>query len=259
MKTSDQLNSPDRTRRPRIAVSSGIARVPVTEGGLISHYVGQLYSEAIVRSGGVPMIVPPVASEYTADVARGVLGVADGLLLSGGGDIRPSVYSQNSGPATDTSELRDLLETALLDEADRLGMPVLGICRGMEMINVWQGGTLRHGVRHEHAETVTVDALGDLAVHEVTVEEGTLAHDVLGATVVEATCAHHQAPDRVGAGLTVAGRSADDSVEVVETSDRRVLGVIWHPELGWERAETHRRIYGWLIEEAGKYGRDERR
>lgn len=236
-------------RRPRIGISSGRGGVPVTEGKLLSHYVGRAYVDAVVQSGGLPFVFPSVDTEVEA-VADAALGAIDGLLLPGGCDLSPALYGGDPGNALDADPVRDAFELALLEGAIERGLPVLGICRGMELINVSQGGTLRNGVHHPDASDVHVDALGNVRVHQVKVRPDTLAHDVFGAREVEATCVHHQAPDVIGAGLFASVLADDGAVEAVENRDLRLLGVIWHPELGLDRAPTHRLVYDWLVREA---------
>jgi putative glutamine amidotransferase len=236
-------------RRPRIAISTGRGGVPVTEGKLAAYYVGRGYVRAVIRAGGLPFVFPAVEEQVEA-VVEAALDSVDGLLLPGGCDLSPALYGADASKALDADPVRDAFELALLEGAAERGLPVLGICRGMELINVWRGGSLRDGVSHPGAVDVHSDALGTLRVHEVGVRAGTLARAVLGADRVEATCVHHQAPDAIGDGLVGSIVADDGSVEAVEDAERRILGVIWHPELGLERAPTHQLVYDWVVREA---------
>lgn len=221
----------------------------VTEGTLAAYYVGRGYVRAVVRAGGTPLVLPSV-EEQVETVAEAALETIDGLVLAGGCDISPSVYGGDPNAALDPDHVRDSFELTLLRGAIDREMPVLGICRGMQMINVAAGGSLRDEVAHPDATDVHVDALGRLRVHRVKVRPDTLAHEVLGATEVEATCVHHQAPDVIGAGLCASVVAADGTVEAVENRDRSLLGVIWHPELGLDRTPTHQLVYDWLVRSA---------
>jgi putative glutamine amidotransferase len=234
-----------------IGISSGRGGVPVTEGKLAAHYVGRGYVRAVVRAGGVPLVLPAI-DERTDELVGPMLDAVDGLVLSGGCDLSPSLYGGDDGDALDADPVRDGFELALLDGAIGRGIPVIGICRGMELINVAYGGTLRNGVQHPEAVDVVSDQLGTMRVHDARVDAGTLAHTVFGEQRVEATCVHHQAPDRVGDGLVASIRSGEGDVEGVEDAARRVLGVIWHPELGLERTPTHQRLYDWVVTEAAR-------
>ncbi len=245
MTDTDQTPS----RRPRIGLSSGRGGMPVTEGKLLAHYVGRAYVRAVVRAGGTPLVLPSVDEQVTV-VAESALDLIDGLVLPGGCDLSPDLYGGDPAAALDADPVRDAFELALLQGARERGVPVLGICRGMELINVAYGGTLRDGVTHPAASDVHVDELGTVRVHEVDVVPNTLAHEVFGRTRVEATCVHHQAPDLIGRGLEASIVADDGAVEAVEDRDARVLGVIWHPELGLDRTPTHQLVYDWVVEQA---------
>jgi putative glutamine amidotransferase len=242
-------NSANAVSWPRIGISSGRGGVEVTEGTLASHYVGRGYVRAVVRAGGAPFVLPSVEEEVEA-VVDAALDVIDGLVLPGGCDLAPNLYGGDPAAALDADPVRDSFELSLLAGAIERDLPVLGVCRGMELINVFQGGTLRDGVSHRAASDLHVDALGLVRVHRVKVRPGTLAHEVFGAEEVEATCVHHQAPDVIGAGLFASVLSEDGAVEAVESRDHNLLGVIWHPELGLDRASTHQLVYDWVVRQA---------
>ncbi len=246
------MNSLNTTNsKPRIGLSSGRGGVPVTEGKLASYYLGREYVGGVMRAGGVPFVFPSVPDQVEA-VAEAALEAIDGLLLPGGCDLSPALYGADPEAALDADPIRDAFELALLEGAVERGIPVLGICRGMELINVWRGGSLRDGVSHPDGADIHVEALGTVRVHEVNVAEGTLAHRIFGRSRVEATCVHHQAPDRLGDGLTASVLADDGSVEAVEDEARRIFGAIWHPELGLDRTPTHQMVYDWVVQEAGR-------
>ncbi|MCD6725874.1 MAG: gamma-glutamyl-gamma-aminobutyrate hydrolase family protein [Solirubrobacteraceae bacterium] len=223
--------------------------MPVTEGELASHYVGRAYVRAVVRAGGTPLVLPSVDEDADA-VADATLELLDGLVLSGGCDLSPELYGGPPGAALDADPVRDRFELALLAGARERGIPVLGICRGMELINVAYGGTLRDGAEHPAAQDARSPELGPMRVHHVGVVPETLAREVFGLSEVDATCVHHQAPARIGEGLVASVVAADGSVEAVEDRESRVLGIIWHPELGLDRAPTHQLVYDWVVREA---------
>lgn len=254
LNAKDTLNT--GPRRPRIGISSGRGGVKVTEGTLASHYVGRGYVRAVVRAGGAPFVLPSVEEEVDS-VAEVALEAIDGLVLPGGCDLSPSLYGGDAAAALDADPVRDAFELALLRGAIDRELPVLGVCRGMELINVAYGGSLRDGVSHPGASDVHVDALGMVRVHRVTVRPDTLARDVFGSEEVEATCVHHQAPEVIGAGLFASVVAADGGVEAVENRDLNLLGVIWHPELGLDRTPTHQLVYDWVVQQArGEFSPD---
>lgn len=157
----------------------------------------------------------------------------EGLLLTGGSDVNPLQYGEAAGEHTDAPDnIRDERELRFLHEALRLNLPVLAICRGMQLLNVACGGSLV-----QHIENGAHDCKGLADAHEVRVENGSALADILGVREFSVNSRHHQAVARVGTGLRVSARSADDTVEALENPSRHfVIGVQWHPE---DRVTTH--------------------
>ena len=191
------------------------------------------YVDAVQRAGGFALMLPP--DPRLIEDPGEALGLLDGLLLAGGADIDPLSYGQEAHPETaGTVPERDAFEIALVRAAIERDMPVLGICRGMQLINVARGGTLLQHLperlgHHEHRRVV---GSFDGADHEVGLREGTLATRVVGEARHPAKSHHHQGVDRLGEGLEVSGTSAIDGLaEAIELPGKRfVLGVQWHPE-----------------------------
>jgi putative glutamine amidotransferase len=188
------------------------------------------YSDAVQAAGGIAMLLPP--DDSLVDAPEDVLGALDALLLAGGRDIDPLTYGATPDPAVgETSPERDRFELALVSAALERNMPVLGVCRGMEMLNVACGGTLVQHLdgelleRHRHTPGVFSD-------HEVRLDAGSLAARAAGAELVAVRSHHHQAIDELGEGLVVSGRCPEDGlVEAMELPGKRfALGVLWHPE-----------------------------
>ena len=191
------------------------------------------YVTAVQRAGGLAVLLPPdpVATEDPGQL----LELIDGLMLAGGADIDPSCYGQEAHPnTTDTVPERDAFEIALVRAAIERDMPVLGICRGMQLINVACGGTLLQHLpeRFGHHEHRRVVGSFDGADHDVQLRDGTLATRVIGESPHATKSHHHQGIDRLGEGLEVSGTSAMDGLpEAIELPGARfVLGVQWHPE-----------------------------
>jgi putative glutamine amidotransferase len=191
------------------------------------------YVLAIQRAGGLAVMLP-IDDAAEQDPAQ-MLGLIDGLVLAGGADIDPASYGQKAHETTTgTVPERDAFEIALVRAAIERSMPVLGICRGMQLINVALGGTLLQHLpeRFGHHEHRRVVGSFDGADHDVEVRDGTLAMRVVGEHHHATKSHHHQGVDRLGDGLEVSGTSAMDGLpEAIElTGARFVLGVQWHPE-----------------------------
>jgi putative glutamine amidotransferase len=176
----------------------------------------------------------PPDLELTADPQQ-ALDLIDGLMLAGGADIDPASYGQQAHPETvATVPKRDAFEIALVRGAIARDMPVLGICRGMQLIDVALGGTLLQHLpeRFGHSEHRRVIGSFEGSDHPVRLTDGSLAARAAGETLHLTKSHHHQGVDAVGAGLIVSGVSEFDGLpEAIELPDRRfVLGVQWHPE-----------------------------
>ena len=204
------------------------------------------YIEAVQRAGGVAVMFPP---QPGADPDR-LLDLVDGLILAGGRDIDPAVYGAERGPATDEPHpVRDAFELTLAQRALERDIPLLGICRGMQLLNVARGGTLvqhlpEHVGHEAHRRTI---GTFDGNEHPVHLAEGSLAARAAGELHHGTLSHHHQGIDRLGDGLRVSGWADDDELpEAIEDPRLRfALGVQWHPE-----ADPHSHVVAALVEEA---------
>jgi gamma-glutamyl-gamma-aminobutyrate hydrolase PuuD len=190
------------------------------------------YVDTVAAAGGCPVLLSPSAGGVSVDAAASsVVRKLDALVLVGGGDIDPERYHQSPNPATaGVDPERDASELALLGAALEEDLPVLAVCRGMQLLNVALGGTLLQHVPDVVGHDGHQPARGCFADVEVVTEAGSAVAKILGerATI---RCSHHQAIDRVGEGLVVSARSADGLIEALELPTARfVVGVQWHPE-----------------------------
>ncbi|MFD8302473.1 gamma-glutamyl-gamma-aminobutyrate hydrolase family protein [Streptomyces sp. NPDC059690] len=182
------------------------------------------YARLVQRAGGLVAMLPPDAPEQAAaTVAR-----LDGLVIAGGPDVEPVRYGAAPDPRTGPpARARDAWELALIEAALSARVPLLGVCRGMQLLNVALGGTLTQHI-DGHAEVA-----GVFGRHTVKPVPGTRYAEIAPEETAVPTY-HHQALDRLGSGLMPSAYAADGTVEAVEvpTADRWVLGVQWHPEMG---------------------------
>ena len=195
------------------------------------------YARGVMEAGGIPVHLP-------IDVDPAVVSERlDGIVLPGGTDIDPILYGAEPHPELLTPEQeRDDLEFGLLSAALDADIPVLGICRGIQVINVHQGGTL-----HQHVpEHGRFDLPIDTAIHQVSFAEGSILDDLYGPSA-EVNSLHHQTVDQLGRDLTVTAKSDDGAIEGLEMGDL-VVAVQWHPEMMPTRPTDP--IFGWLVERA---------
>jgi putative glutamine amidotransferase len=204
------------------------------------------YVHSVRRAGGRPLLLPPLEEDVDQP-----LDVLDGVIVIGGPDLNPALYGQDPHQESrDFHDLRDRVELALLRGALERDLPTLGICRGMQLMNVLRGGDLQ-----QHLDDVVDDAAlhkraGEFVRHRVeTVPESRLA-SLLGERV-DVHSSHHQAPRRIGEALDVAAVAPDGTVEAIEDPERRfAVGVLWHPE---EDEADGAPLFAELVAEAAAY------
>jgi putative glutamine amidotransferase len=228
---------------PRI----GITTSPGQSADRPADVLNRAYIDAVAQSGGLPLVLPILDHAY----ADAVLDTLDGLVLSGGGDIDPARYGQTAVPEVyGVDERRDEWELALVRAALRRGTPVLGICRGAQVLNVSCGGTLIQDLSDTSDCAHREQDLFDCTVHRAEIDGGSKLAEVIQRSSIGVNTLHHQAVDQVGRGLCAVAWAEDGTIEAIECDDSRpVLGVQWHPELLVARG-PHRRLFSWVVDEA---------
>lgn len=219
--------------------------------GKTTSVVGQNYYNAVLRAGGIPVIIPvDTTTAYLAEVVKEL----DGLLLVGGVDVDPSFFGEAAHEKLgEVDTLRDVNELKLIRLASNRNIPILGVCRGEQMLNVALGGTLIQDIPsqvEDQSLTHRVTA-GAQRIHSIDIVPGSTLHKILGKTTLDVNSAHHQAVNKVASGAQVAARSADGVVEAIDFYPcRRILGVQWHPEGFKGEDEDMNKIFNFFVGEA---------
>ena len=251
--------------RPLIGVTTSEVRLaeqsdPLPEGDPPQREMalGMVYMRAIELAGGLPVVLPPLGHDMIAPLLDRLCGIC----LSGGPDIDPDGYGEESrNPHLGTTEPDlDAYELALAQLADARRMPVLGICRGAQALNVARGGTL-----HQHVGDFTDGSIehrqaarGRMPTHSVRIDPDSRLARVTGVTAAEVNSFHHQSAHRLGDGLRAVAWAPDGIVEGIESSGPELyLGVQWHAESLVERPE-HLSLFRELVEESDGYGSSRR-
>jgi len=213
----------------------------------------QSYIDAVMQAGGVPVLIPSMIAEDGWDALYSRL---DGILFSGGGDIALEHFSGDPHPRIDDVEPeRDSVELKMLNAAASDGKPMLGICRGCQVMNVAFGGTLYTHIPDQLPNALDHAYPGNkrtVLVHEVKLEEGTHIAEVMREPIVKVNSLHHQGLKDIAPSLRVTGRAPDGLVEAVELPDHPfAIAVQWHPEWLTDQQVT-RNLFNKFVEAAGK-------
>lgn len=242
--------------RPRIGLTSWKRPVKTQVGDPEQLFtLAEEYVDAVRRAGGLPVILPPAPLAAASEA----MAMLDGLILTGGGDIAPAAYAApDEGVSLDVDPVEDAWDIALVAAARDAGKPFFGICRGMQVLNVSLGGTLRQDIcgtgTHPPISEVPAEAVGFR--HPVTIYPGTRLHGLLGASELRVNSIHHQAVARLGDGLRPAAEAPDGTVEALEYDDSgndaswSALAVQWHPERLPEGPDQ--RLFDDLLERAAR-------
>lgn len=235
---------------PRIGIT-GITR---SVSGTDRTGVNAAYVRAVLRAGGVPLILSPLIGIGHNGV---ILAGLDGLVLSGGEDVDPVHYGHAPHPDLgDVDPQRDAFELAIFRDARAYGLPVLAICRGIQLVNVAMGGTLWQDIPSERPDALrhAQVAQRDDRTHQVDLVAGSRLAEALGGTRCEVNSFHHQSIRDLAAGLVVTGRAPDGEIEGVESADDGpwLLAVQWHPEeFHHHRMAPDHGLFDALVREAG--------
>jgi putative glutamine amidotransferase len=243
------------TRKPVIGITPSPMEDKQAHGTFTRYAMATTYTEAVEAAGGVPIVIPPQAGNIEE-----ILSVVDGLLISGGGDIDPQRYgdAEMHEKTYGIHHGRDDLEIALVQEAVARDIPMLCICRGIQVLNVALGGTLiqdvpgQYSTEIEHAQQnagITKEEPG----HTVSVTPGSLLERTYGQSTIEVNSFHHQAIKDLASDLQIDGVAPDEVVEAVNRPGSNwILGVQWHPEMMFRAHPEHLRPFSALVEQASR-------
>ena len=192
----------------------------------VSAFLPISYVTSVIRSGGCPLLLPPSPAEPGIP-----LSAVNGLVVTGGPDVDPKLYGADPHPETSVPRPeRDAWEVALCRAALDDDLPILAICRGLQVLNVAMGGTLHQHLPEVIGNSLHREVVGQLTSNEITLLEDSAVGSIVG-TRTEGLCHHHQAVDRLGRRMRAVGFAADGTVEAVEVAGQEfALGVQWHPE-----------------------------
>ena len=236
--------------RPRIGITMRI------ELETERFYLARYYSEAVEAAGGLPVHIPLIPR---TDFIRGVVEGLDGILLPGSdSDVDPLRYGREPHPQIgDVHPIKDETDLLVLAGIEARATPLLAICFGVQILNVFRGGTLIQDVPSQHPNAINHQqgAPRDRHSHRVRLLEDSMLGQLAGSESAPVNSHHHQAIETLGRELVATAWAADGLVEAVEDprGDRFVLGVQWHPELGWERDELSKALFERFVSEAGRF------
>jgi putative glutamine amidotransferase len=249
-------------RRPVIGIPTQTLQ---TIGGIPADFppswaMSQRYILALTAVGAIPWMIPLVGNDEEA--LRAIYEQLDGVFLPGGADIDPDSYGEVRHPLCDrTDPSRDAVELMLAKWAMEERKPVLGVCRGVQVINLAAGGTLYQDLSAQYAGSIKHDYFPfggrfarDFLAHEVRIEEHSRLGEILGVRTLKVNSMHHQGIKELGAGLVATAFAPDGLIEAAETAgDHFYIGVQWHPEALAETDEGMRRLFASFVEAAGDF------
>lgn len=237
-------------KKPIIGITSSHEK----ENGLRNYHrttVSIDYTKGVIEGGGIPIVIPTTGD---IEIIKEQLNLIDGLILSGGPDINPIYYGEDFKEKIGViSPERDDNEIKILKEFLKTEKPILGICRGHQLLNVYFGGTLYQDLSYFEMEPLKhrQDLYPELEIHNVAIEKNSILENLYGESI-RTNSFHHQAINKLGEGFKVIAKSSDGIVEAIEKIDHKFcLGIQWHPEMMVARGNKDMiKIFKLLIEKS---------
>ena len=239
--------------RPVIALTATTEH-PTRKSAQSRDFGGLPYSAAVRRAGGAPVLIPPSDEK---EPVRAALSAAGGLLITGGKDICPAIYGEETLPFCGAIDpARDSLDRWVIEAASDMGLPVLAVCRGIQALAAFLGGSLYQDIEKQvpGVSSHRQDAPRPAATHDVGIAPGSVLARVIGEGDLRVNSFHHQAIKGIPSGFRVSAHAPDGIIEALEAEDGRFwLGVQWHPEEMAAGDPRQQALFAALVEEARTY------
>lgn len=234
--------------RQLIGITTYRRSLTTTIGQRIHHALYECYAEAVIAAGGVPVLLPPTETYFLDEM----LSPLKGVILAGGGDLDPALYKETPHHTVERVDpIRDQFELAIAKWAITNHLPLLGICRGIQILNVAAGGTLiqdipsqtGNSLQHRRADLI------DEPVHIVKIEPNSRLAHIFGCTEIVVNTGHHQSVNRVASGFRATAWAEDGIIEGIESGQQSwAIGVQWHPEMMFSKYPLQVRLFSALVE-----------
>jgi putative glutamine amidotransferase len=217
------------------------------------HAVNMAYIKAVIQADGLPILIPVTINHMMLD---DYLDLIDGLIITGGGDVDPELYQQeNHGLSLNISRIRDEMELYLIKQSLKRKIPILGICRGMQLLNVYYGGELYQDIMTQYdtdIDHINIEVEADYMAHEIIFEEGSLLAKMMCKNTLMVNSRHHQSVKKLGENLRSTAKSADGIIEAIEHQLDDVIGIQWHPEDMVSLCNCHKKLFTSFVDHCDK-------
>jgi len=212
-------------------IKIGITSSTRSDNSNLYNTLGNDYINSIIKCGGCPVIIPAVKEKF---IITDYINMIDGIIFSGGEDISPGLYNEkNAGLTENINPLRDKMEFSAIEAALNKKIPILGICRGMQILNVFFGGNLFQDISSQHHSEIkhaNILKIRSELHHDITVNEKTHLMKVTGLNTIQVNSRHHQGIKNPAGNFTISAMASDGIIEAIEDINNDIVAIQWHPE-----------------------------
>ncbi|MCT4563227.1 MAG: gamma-glutamyl-gamma-aminobutyrate hydrolase family protein [Maledivibacter sp.] len=232
-------------------VGNTLKTITEISGEIERAYVNRSYVRAVERAGGIPIIIPCTGN---VKIIEAQVSLCDGFLFTGGEDIDPNQYGE--GPCLKLGPIKpelDMFQLTFFKIVQKLDKPILGICRGLQVINTGLGGTLFQDIECQCKDVYQHFQTGGRShsVHKIQLSEGSVLKNIFQSVNLSVNSLHHQSVKKLGKGLKVCAGSEDGIIEAIESDmGKKIIGVQWHPEEMIDSTPEMNKLFDWLIKES---------